>query len=110
MRGQPGRGALVGLGVGALLVAALLWLPRALEGDFYEFSDPLVYLGLPILIVGVAAGALFGLLTTSAAHAASGSSTTGPAVTSSGRRVASIAAGTVIVLAVWFALFAMGLL
>lgn len=109
MRGEPRRAALVGLGVGALLVAALLWLPRAVLGDFYEFSDPLVYLGLPIVIVCVAAGALFGLLTTSAAHAASGSTTTDPAGASSGRRVASIAAGAVIVLAVWFALFAMGL-
>lgn len=80
-----------------MALAALLWLPAAQAGDFSEFSDPLVYLGLPIVIVCVAAGALFGVLTTR------------PAAATAGRRVASIAAGAVIVLAVWFALFAMGL-
>ena len=61
MRGRPGRGAVIGLGVGAVIVAAIIWLPAALSGDFYEFTDPLVFMGLPIIIICVAAGALIGV-------------------------------------------------
>lgn len=61
MRGRPGRGAVIGLVVGAVLVAALIWLPAALSGDFYEFTDPLVFMGLPMITICVAAGALIGV-------------------------------------------------
>lgn len=61
MRGRPGPGALVGLVVGVVLVAVVLWLPRALAGDFYEFSDPLIYMGTPMIIISAAVGALIGV-------------------------------------------------
>jgi len=61
MRGRPGPGALIGLVVGVVLVAVVLWLPRALAGDFYEFSDPLIYMGSPMIIISAAVGALIGV-------------------------------------------------
>ena len=53
--------AVIGLGGGALLVAVLIWLPAAQSGDFYEFTDPLIFMGLPIVTICVAAGALVGV-------------------------------------------------
>jgi len=61
MRGRPGPGALIGVVVGVVLVAVVLWLPRALAGDFYEFSDPLIYMGLPMIVISTSVGALVGV-------------------------------------------------
>jgi hypothetical protein len=61
MRGRPGPGALNGLIVGVVLVGVVLWLPAALAGDFYEFSDPLVFMGLPMITISAAVGALIGV-------------------------------------------------
>lgn len=58
MRGRPGPGAAIGLAVGIALVALVIWLPAAMWGDFYEITDPLVFMGLPMMIVGTAVGAL----------------------------------------------------
>ena len=44
-----------------MLVAVLIWLPAAQSGDFYEFTDPLIFMGLPIVTICVAAGALVGV-------------------------------------------------
>jgi hypothetical protein len=45
LRGRPGAGALIGLLVGVVLVGVVLGLPAAFAGDFYEFSDPLIFKG-----------------------------------------------------------------
>jgi hypothetical protein len=108
MRGRPGRGAVIGLVIGALLVAVLIWLPAALSGDFYEFTDPLIFMGLPIITVCVAAGALVGV--SGAPVSADGS--TGPARGTSrgGRAVIAVVAVAAAALAVGFFLMATGLL
>jgi hypothetical protein len=60
MRGRPGRGAAIGLAVGVALVGLLILLPGALQGSFYEIADPLAIMGVPLLVVGAAVGALVG--------------------------------------------------
>ncbi|SHN75650.1 hypothetical protein SAMN05443668_107348 [Cryptosporangium aurantiacum] len=60
MRRRPGRGAAIGLAVGAALVSLLILLPSALQGSFYEIADPLVYMGIPLLVMGAAIGAAVG--------------------------------------------------
>ena len=52
---------MIGLATAAALVALLIWLPRALSGDYYEIGDPLVVMGIPIIVVSVAIGALIGV-------------------------------------------------
>jgi len=108
MRGRPGRGAVIGLVVGVVLVAAVIWLPAALTGDFYEFTDPLLFMGLPMLTVCVACGALIGVA------AAPGSDDGAPAQTGgsgrAGRAVIAVTAVTAAVCAVGFFLFAIGAL
>ena len=61
MRGNPGRGALVGLCFGVAAVALLILLPSAIAGDWYEITDPLVVMGLPMVAVGTGLGALVGV-------------------------------------------------
>jgi len=51
----------IGLVVGAVLVAVVIWLPAALTGDFYEVTDLLIFAGLPMITIRVAVGALIGL-------------------------------------------------
>jgi hypothetical protein len=48
----------IGLAVGAALVVVLIWLPAAISGDYYEITDPLVFMGMPIVVVSGAIGAL----------------------------------------------------
>lgn len=60
MGSRVGRGALIGLAAGAVLVGLLVLLPAVLQGDFYEITDPLVVMGLPILLVATAVGAVVG--------------------------------------------------
>ena len=60
MRGRRARGAGIGLLVGIALYLLLIGLPTILSGDTYEIGDSMVFMGVPILIVSLAAGALIG--------------------------------------------------
>ena len=60
MRGRPGRGAVFGLAAGLALVFLMILLPRAIEGDYYEVTDPLVFMGVPLVVIGASIGALIG--------------------------------------------------
>lgn len=60
MRGRRARGAGIGLLVGIALNLLLIGLPTILSGDTYEIGDSMVFMGVPILIVSLAAGALIG--------------------------------------------------
>ena len=62
MSGRAGLGAVVGAGAGATLAGLLILLPAARDGDYYEITDPLVFLGLPLLVIGAAVGAIAGAL------------------------------------------------
>jgi hypothetical protein len=108
MRGRAGPGALIGLVVGLVLVAVVLWLPSALAGDFYEFTDPLVFMGLPMIVISVAVGALIGV----PAAPVVGNGSTGPTQRPSraSRVVVPVIAVTSALLAVWFFLTATGAL
>lgn len=108
MRERPGRGAVIGLVVGTLLVAALIWLPAAMAGDFYEFTDPLIFMGLPIVTVCVAAGSLVGV--SAAAVSGDGSTTPARGTSRAGRVVIDVVAVVAAALAVGFFLTATGLL
>ena len=108
MRGRPGRGTVIGLVVGALLVAVLIWLPAALSGDFYEFTDPLIFMGLPIVTICVAAGALVGV--SGAPVTGDGSTRAARGTSRAGRAVIAVAAVVAAALAVGFFLMATGLL
>ena len=106
MRGRPGPGAAIGLAVGIALVALVIWLPAAMRGDFYGITDPLVYMGLPMMIVGTAVGALIGVPSPPA---------TGPGLSGLPRRssrtsnaVVAVVAVTAAFLATWFFLMATG--
>lgn len=61
------------MAIRAALVALLIWLPRALSGDYYEIGDPLFVMGIPIIVVSIAIGALIGV---PPSHPAGGGSTT----------------------------------
>lgn len=58
MRGSPARGALIGAALGMLITAALILLPAALQGDFYEIGDPLLVMGMPIIVLSTIVGAV----------------------------------------------------
>ena len=60
MRGNPGRGALIGLCFSVAAVALVILLPSAVQSDWYEITDPLVVMGIPMVVVGTALGALIG--------------------------------------------------
>ena len=106
MRGRPGPGALIGLVVGVVLVAVVLWLPAALAGDFYEFSDPLIYMGLPMITISTAVGALVGV----PVAPVSGDGPTSVARHSSlaGRAVVAVVAVAAVLASLWFFLTATG--
>ena len=108
MRGRAGPGALIGLAVGVVLVVMVIWVPAALAGDFYEITDPLVYMGLPMVVISVAVGALIGV----PAAPAVGNGSTGPSERPSraSRVVVAALALAAAVLAGWFFLTATGAL
>ena len=47
--------------MGLALVVVLIVLPRMVQGDYYEIVDPLVFMGLPLMVVGGAVGAVVGV-------------------------------------------------
>lgn len=60
MGGRTRVRAAVGLWLGLALIAWLILLPRARHGLFYEVGDPLIVMGAPMLLLGVAIGASAG--------------------------------------------------
>ena len=50
---------MIGLGAGAAFVVLLIALPAATSG-YFEITDPLVYMGISILVVSGAVGAPIG--------------------------------------------------
>lgn len=106
MWGRPGRGAVIGLGVGAALVVLLIGLPAVISGDYYEITDPLVYMGLPILVVSGAVGAGIGAALPPAHRETTDGRGQQPSRT--GRAAVGLVAVTVTALAVWFFLSAIG--
>jgi hypothetical protein len=48
------------MAVGLALVVVLIVLPSVVEDDYYEIIDPLVFMGVPLLVVSAALGALVG--------------------------------------------------
>lgn len=60
VRGLAGLGAAIGLWVGLALIGLLILLPRARQGSFYEVGDPLIVMGVPLLVMGTAVGAMLG--------------------------------------------------
>jgi hypothetical protein len=92
--------------VGLALVCVLIVLPRLVEDDYYEVIDPLVFMGVPLVVVSVAIGALVG---TSESLAAPGSEVQGAQRPSVLRKaVVSTAAVTAAVAATWLFLWAVG--
>ena len=61
MRGNRGRGALAGLCFGVAAAVLVILLPAAIQNDWYEITDPLVVMGIPMVVVGTALGALIGI-------------------------------------------------
>jgi drug/metabolite transporter (DMT)-like permease len=103
MRGRPGRGAVFGGAAGCALGILLILLPRAMEGDYYEVTDPLVFMGIPLVVIGAAIGALVG----ASPHVV----TDGPTETrpsTHGRVMVAIVAVGAAVLAGWLLLWAIG--
>ncbi|SDP35655.1 hypothetical protein SAMN04489867_2176 [Pedococcus dokdonensis] len=77
---ERGSGALVkclvgGFALGVVAAALLVLLPAVISGDWYEWSDSAIYLGLPLLALGTLGGALLGrVLTTGQRKAGPGTS------------------------------------
>lgn len=92
--------------VGASLVFLLIWLPAALMGDNSVITDPLVYMGLPIIVISSAMGALIGVPASPGLRDSHGEPVRRPSPKS--RAVVVIAAGTAVLLATWFFLMATG--
>lgn len=130
MRGRPGLGALVGLGVGAVLML-LMFLPRIVSGDTYEIADPVAFFAVPFVVLTTGVGALVGVRPrrpdgapaadgvpgagdearadgTTGAHGDGRSAVRAGAVTGADRRPALLLAAAAVVLALWTILWAMG--
>jgi hypothetical protein len=52
---------LAGLCCGVAAVALVILLPSAIQDDWYEITDALVVMGIPMVVVGTALGALLGI-------------------------------------------------
>ena len=52
---------MAGLCFGVAAAALVILLPSAIQNDWYEIIDPLVVMGIPLVIVGTALGALIGI-------------------------------------------------
>ena len=109
MRGHPGRGAVVGAAAGLLLAVSLIVLPRMVEGDYYEIADPLVFMGLPLLAVSAAVGALIAVLVPRAAvEGAVGDDPGAPRRPSAVGVVILVVTITTAVTGIWLFLWAVG--
>ena len=62
MLGRRAEGAWIGGTLGALLISLLILGPAAFRLDAYEISDPLVYMGLPLLAIATVVGTFVGAL------------------------------------------------
>jgi hypothetical protein len=92
----------IGLGVAILLIL----LPRAIEGDYYEVIDPLVFMGVPLVVIGAAIGALIGA---PGPRAVTGDLTTpSPRPSTSGRLIVGVVSIGSGALAIWLLLWAIG--
>lgn len=58
---RPGLGAVIGSCVGLALIALLILLPRTRQDSFYEVGDALLVMGVPLLLLGTAVGAMVGM-------------------------------------------------
>ena len=84
----------------------MIWLPRALSGDYDEIGDPLVVMGIPIIVVSVAMGGLIGV---PPSHAAEDGLTTGAQRSSrTSRAFVAFGALTAAALAIVFFLWGIG--
>lgn len=61
MVGRSALGAVIGSSVGLALIGLLILVPRARQDSFYEVGDALVVLGIPLLVIPTAAGAMIGV-------------------------------------------------
>jgi len=59
MRSATGRGGMIGLASALILVGAAM-LPGVLVAGSIDVTDPLLFVGLPLLLLGAALGALVG--------------------------------------------------
>lgn len=91
--------------MGASLVFLLIWLPGALIGDRSVITDPMVYMGLPLMVISIAVGALVGV---PASVPRDGHEGHGPGPTRKSRAVVALVAGSTVLLATWFFLMATG--
>ncbi|HEU4566778.1 MAG TPA: hypothetical protein VFR99_02025 [Marmoricola sp.] len=98
MRGRPGRGAVIGAGVGLVLVA-VLFAPAVLAGDSYELIDSLAVMAAPLLLAGAGLGALIGARPAGQPARPAGH----------GRRLLAVLAAAAVGLAVWTMVWATGL-
>jgi hypothetical protein len=96
----------IGLAVGAALVVVLIWLPAAISGDYYEITDPLVFMGMPIVVFSVAIDALIGVPAARVPADDPAQKARRPSRTS--KTFVAIVAVTGAVLATWFFLRATG--
>jgi fructose-specific phosphotransferase system IIC component len=74
-RSQPTRNRAVltkcllgGLVLGVCAAALLVLVPAASSGDWYEWIDSALFLGLPVIALGTLAGTLLGGVLTIAQH------------------------------------------
>ncbi|KQU67366.1 hypothetical protein ASC58_12320 [Phycicoccus sp. Root101] len=95
-----------GLGAGSALACLLILLPRAIEGDDYEVTDPLVFMGVPLVVIGASIGALIG--TPGAAERLAGQSERVHRPLGIGRALVPSVAGIAAGLAFWLFLWAIG--
>jgi len=104
---------LVGFVVGLVLVALLIWIPQSRQIDFRWITDAFVFMGVPIVIICSAVGALVGALSSTADVSPDA---VGPAVSAESpqpssrlRALVTLGAVAAIVLAIWVFLGATGM-
>ncbi len=104
---------LVGFVVGLVLVALLIWIPQSRQIDFRWITDAFVFMGVPIIIICSAVGALVGALSSTADVSPDA---VGPAVAAGSpqpssrlRALVTLGAVAAIVLAIWVFLGATGM-